>query len=117
MLGWDVRVYWQANDRAEPILLARWSTGAFGLSLLDKLVDEKKADDLGGDGYPCRYSVAAWVLLPILMAGLPANQSPPVIGEDYVMPAGYNGALELHKGEIRRCPADAQLIVEAWDQS
>jgi hypothetical protein len=55
------------------------------------------------------------VLLPILKAGLPANRSPVVIGEDSVRPAGYSGVLELRQAE--GIPEGEILTVEAWDQS
>jgi hypothetical protein len=56
------------------------------------------------------------VLLPVLAEGLPANQSPPVIGEDYVLPAGCRGKVQI-LGALDELPANEILVVEAWDLS
>jgi hypothetical protein len=55
-------------------------------------------------------------LLGLLGRGLPATASPPVIGEDYVLPANYRGKVKiLVKPE--EIAANEVLIVEAWDLS
>jgi hypothetical protein len=116
MLGWGIYVFRQpmaTNSKS----LAEWMTSHRGLDWLDRLVAAGKATDLGGNGYPNRYAVKASVLLPILAAGLPENNSPVVVGDDYVLPAGWNGELILHREAVANCPVDADLIVEAWDQS
>lgn len=118
MLGWDVFVYRPvAGAKDDRVLLARWSTSVFGLSWIDDLVKQGRAEDLGGDGYPCRYSARADVLLPVLRAGLPRNASPLVIGEEGVSPAGWSGGVEFHEDRVATCPGDVVLLVEAWDQS
>lgn len=114
MLGWDVRVY---RPTAPDVSIARWTTGVFGLKWLDQLVEDSKAVDLGGNGYPNKYVIAAGVLLPIIKAGLPANDSPLVIGDDYVLPAGWSGDIQWNQQEVLACDGNDQLIVEAWDQS
>ena len=113
MLGWDVIVTRQGSDA----IVARWSTSVFGLKWLDSLVESHRAVDLGGNGYPNRYSIAAGVLLPIISGTLPANGSPLVIGEDYVTPAGWSGTVELNAQNASGCRSDEQLLLEAWDQS
>ena len=113
MLGWEIFVTRQGSEAA----VASWTTGVFGLKWLDQLVQEHRAVDLGGDGYPSRYSVAAGVLLPIITQGRPAYTSPLVIGEDYVMPSGWSGQVKLNKENIAACQPDEQLMVEVWDQS
>jgi hypothetical protein len=114
MLGWDVRVYRKGDpERTE---LVNWDTGAFGTGWLDDLVNAGKATYLGGDGYPISWEVEAGVLLGLLAGGLPATASPPVIGEDYVLPANYRGKVKiLVKPE--EIAANEVLIVEAWDLS
>ena len=114
MLGWEVLVY---RSTAPDIFIARWMTSVFGLSWLDDLVKDNKAIDLGGNGYPNKYAVAAGVLLPIIKAGLPANGSPLVIGDDYVLPEGWSGEITWNQQEVLGCQASDQLMVEAWDQS
>lgn len=114
MLGWEVFVY---RPTTPDVFIARWTTSVFGLKWLDQLVKDKKAIDLGGNGYPCKYSVAAGVLLPIIKGGLPANDSPQVFGDDYVLPEGWSGDIEWNQHEVVSCRSGDQLLVEAWDQS
>lgn len=114
MLGWEILVY---CPNAPNIIIARWTTSAFGLSWLDQLVKYKKATDLGGNGYPNKYAVRAGVLLPIIKAGLSANDNPIVIGDDYVLPEGWSDEINWDQQEVLACRDSDQLIVEAWDQS
>lgn len=116
MLGWYVLIRREGADSAQDPPVARWETSVFGLDWLNDLVKADKAVDLGGNGYPNRYSVAAGVLLPILTKGLPANRSPLVVGDDYVLPPGWNGQLTIDPGALAYS-ADERLIIEAWDQS
>jgi hypothetical protein len=115
MLGWEAFVFRQPVD-GERVLLASWRTSVFGLKWLDDLASAGKAFDLGGNGYPNIYSVAADVLLPILGKGLPENDSPVVIGEDYMLPARWSSSIKWH-GDAMGCARGEQLLVEAWDQS
>lgn len=114
MLGWEVFVY---RPTMPDVFIARWKTSVFGLKWLDRLVEDNKAIDLGGNGYPDRYAVAAGVLLPMIKSGLPANDSPPVIGDDYVLPEGWSSDIDWNRQEVLACEGSDQLIVEAWDQS
>ena len=114
MLGWEVFVY---RPISPDVFIARWMTGVFGLKWLDQLVMNNKAIDLGGNGYPNKYAVAAGVLLPMIKAGLPANDSPLVIGEDYVLPAGWSGDIVWNHQEVLACQGSDQLLLEVWDQS
>ncbi len=114
MLGWEVFVYRSATP---DICIARWMTGMFGLSWIDQLVKDHRALDLGGDGYPRKFGVTAGVLLPIIKAGLPANDSPLVIGDDYVLPEGWSGEVKWNQQEVLACQGGDQLVIEAWDQS
>jgi hypothetical protein len=114
MLGWEVLVYRPASP---DVVIARWKTGPSGLRWLDRLAKDNKAVDLGGNGYPDKYTVVAGVLLPILRAGLPASDSALVIGTDYVLPAGWSSDLDWNQPEALACDRNDQLVVEAWDQS
>lgn len=114
MLGWEVFVY---RPTTPDVFIARWKTSMFGLKWLDRLVGDNKAIDLGGNGYPDRYAVAAGVLLPMIKAGLPANDSPLVIGDDYVLPEGWSSEIDWNRQEVLACEGSEQLIVEAWDRS
>ena len=117
MLGWDALVFRKGADALGQQPLVRWATGVFGLEWLDELVKAGKAEDLGGNGYPNRYAITAGVLLASLAHGLPHNRSPLVIGDDYSLPAGWNGKLEPDLAEVAALPADDALVIEAWDQS
>lgn len=111
---------WRAGDGAamdQETALARWETGVDGLHWLDALAEAGLAKALGGNGYPLNFRVRADAFSRTISGGLPANDSPEVIGDDYVLPAGYNGALRLDDERLGRCPADEWLVVEAWDLS
>jgi len=95
----------------------RWTTSVFGLGWLDELVAKNQAIDLGGNGYPNRYSIAARVLLPIIKIGLPKNDSPLVIGDGYVLPEGWSGDVMWNEQQVLACRSSDELVVEAWDLS
>lgn len=114
MIGWGVLVY---RPTTPDVFIARWNTSVFGLRWLDQLVRDSKAIDLGGNGYPNKYAVAAGILLPIIKAGLPANDSPLVIGDNYALPEGWSGEIDWNQQEVLACHGGDQLIIEAWDQS
>jgi hypothetical protein len=116
MLGWYVLVL-----RGEAVmpddLVARWETSVFGLKWLEELVKDGRAKDLGGNGYPCRYSATVSILLPIITSGLPANDSPLVIGDDYALPERWSGNIVWNREVVLACQPDEMLTIEAWDQS
>ena len=91
-------------------------TSVFGLDWLDQLVKEGKATDLGGNGYPNRYTITVGVLFPNLTNGSPKNRSPLVIGDDYVLPSGWNGKVTWQVAPDS-CNPDDTLFLEVWDQS
>ena len=104
-------------DAKSDDLIAHWRTGMSGTNWLDQLVKEGHASDLGGDGYPCKYSVTAGVLLPILTSGLPTNNSPLVIGDDYVLPENWSDEITWNREVTLACQPSELLTIEAWDQS
>ncbi len=83
---------------------------------LDQLAKDGGVIDLGGNGYPCKYSVKAGVLLPTIAAGLSANGSPLVIGDDYVLPERWSSDIEWRTEAVQACVGDATFVIEAWDQ-
>ncbi len=120
MLGYEVMI-WRALDasqtRAIDRCVAPWKTGSGGLKWLDDLTRTGEVEDHGGGGYPLHYRIRAGALVKALANGLPANNSPLVIGSDSVFSAGYNEMLSLDASRLRACADDEWLIVEAWDQS
>lgn len=91
--------------------------GLGGLDWLEELVRQGKAVDVGGNGYPCRYKVAAKDVLVKIAAGPPPNDGPFVIGDDYVAPGGWTGNVRIDRAKVSECSPDEGLIIEAWDQS
>ncbi len=116
MIGWEVFVYRHDSESSEN-LVAQWKTSAFGLKWIDELVAKGKAKDHGGSGYPCIFTVVAGAFLEQLTRGLPVNGSPPTLGENYSIPAGWNGELILHRDRAASCDPGEELLVYAWDQS
>lgn len=122
MLGWWVTVIPETEWNKSPAegkrhVLAEWETGVSGLSWLDDLAKAGKVVAEKGCGYPNLYRATAGVIFPILTRGLPENDSPLVIGDDYVLPQGWNGKLNLDQEGMANCPADEPLVLEAWDLS
>jgi hypothetical protein len=106
MLGWQIRIYRRANGGASPataqspqgVRLATWQ--AESLDWLDELVTAGKAIDLGGEGYPCRYTTTAEHVIPRI---------------DDTSTGARNKVVD--DAEVTRCRLDEWLLVEAWDQS
>jgi hypothetical protein len=107
MLGWDIRVRREQAPRELP--LASWSSGVLGLSWLDDLVRQHRAEDLGGNGYPKRYSMTAAVLFPIITQSVRTGEA--------AAPAGWGEQVNLERERMAACAADERLVLEAWDQS
>jgi hypothetical protein len=122
MLGWQIDIHRQVpgespENPTKESLLATWTTSLGGLDWLDVLVKEGKAVDLGGNGYPCRYTATAANVLPKISSGPPHHKGSLVIGDNYVLPGGWVGKARIDHSKISQCLPDEQLIIEAWDQS
>ena len=122
MIGW-----WMVIDQQTPeerdaatdkkaTILSNWETSVGGIDWIDRLVKRGKATQLSSDGYPNRYVVIARDVLPILANGIPLHSDMTVIGDDYVMPAGWTGNIIMHQDKIAPCPPDQVLTIDAWDQ-
>lgn len=120
MLGFQVMIWRPSEEKGRypaDRCVAQWETGYRGLKWLDAMVATDEVQDLGGNGYPLHYRIRAGALARVLARGVPPNDSSTVIGDDYVLPAGYNGKLELDAAKLQACPDDEWLVVEAWDLS
>jgi hypothetical protein len=122
MLGWEFFVTRQrqggpieSGAKGQP--LARWMAGLGGTKWIDDLVAEGTATDLGGNGYPCRYTVTAGALANVLKHGLPEHKGPPVVGDDYYLPGGWTGNASIDYQAIAALDPAEVLLVDAWDQS
>lgn len=117
MLEWEVIVKKESDaDQAGQSLMS-WSTGLDGLSWLDELVKQGLAQDLGGNGYPNKYSGQASIILPKIVPSLPSYEGKVVIGDDYVLEGGENWAIKINQPKIDTCKPEELLIIEAWDGS
>lgn len=124
MLGWGIYIYGQLPGESPEESGSRngeelvwWMTGYKGLDWIEKLVKEGKVESLGGNGYPFRFTTIAKHVLPRLLSGPPAVQTPPVIGEDYCLPRDWGGKATFNHKRIAECRPDDPLVIEAWDQS
>lgn len=124
MIGWHISIYKQADDALLPATfetpqgprLAVWQTGGDGLNWIDEAVKAKKAIDLGGDGYPCRYTATAEFLTPYLGKPPEANLvwiSDPgdILGE------GWEGKTVIDQEAVGICLPGEWLLIDAWDES
>jgi len=119
MLGWEIFISVESPEQSEAkeLTLAYWLTGMNGIHWIEDLVKEGKAEDAGGNGYPCTFFSTARVILPLILRGLPKHEGPEIIGEDYIMPKNWSGTAKLNKSRILACSPDERLKIEAWDQS
>ena len=119
MLGWDIFISRQRDGGSAPATfeaetgaaLERWSVHPWGLGWADNLAKAGEAIDLGGNGYPMRYTAQAKVLrhsraIPLRLVW---NQAPQAL-------AGASPPV-ARKPSVYDCPPDEWLVVEAWDQS
>ena len=125
MLGWHVSVYRQTDggrspataESAEGTRLAVWQTGVDGLDWLRDLVTEGKVVDLGGNGYPSRFTATAEVIVPRIV------DTPPAARDQWLREASdfvtdkWEGKTVVDGAVAAGCSADEWLIVKAWDES
>lgn len=124
MIGWWIVIAAQTPEqRDEPnsdrkaAVLANWETSVGGIDWVTKLTQEGKATQLSSGGYPNRYTAKASNVLPMLSNGIPDHNDMTILGEDYVMPAGWKGNIIMHQEKIDACSPDQVLTIEVWDQS
>ena len=124
MLGWHVSVYRQVEGRDKPAAfdseqgdcLAMWQADVWGLDWLDTLVKFGMGVDLGGDGYPLRYTVPAEHIVPVLVHGIPSVHEIWHVGEGVPLP-GWKGKTTIDWTKLKKCDPGEWLLVEAWDES
>lgn len=126
MLGWHVSVYRKVNDPLNPAhfdsdygqLLAQWQGDVGALGWLDTLVSTGDAIDLGGNGYPSRYTAQCRVLRPVVTEG------PPGAREHWLHDPGdiidwnvWKGKTFVEHEILGSVPESEWLLVVAWDES
>jgi hypothetical protein len=125
MLGWHISVYHQAGKGTSPATsmspigkrLAVWQTGLDGLHWIDELVRDGKAIDLGGNGYPSRYTAMAKHLIPYIKDGPPLAKKIWSSDEGDILTDKWEGRTVLDQAEIAHCLPDKWLVVEVFDES
>jgi|SRR5215831_15615161 len=125
MLGWCISVYRHNGGGRSPATstsgegkrLAVWQTGLGGLDWLNDLVEAGNAIDLGGDGYPCRYTATAVHLIPPILNGPSKARSTWVYGVSDVLTDTWAGKTVIDRDAAAECRDDEWLLVEAWDES
>ena len=130
MLGWWITVTTSAHDtdnvtsaeEYEKHVLASWEASLSGVDWLIALANQGKATwDKSKGGYPWRFTARASEILPVITSGIPKHQGLWVFGLDpgevYATPPGWSGEVRLRKQNIEKCPPEALLTIDAWDQS
>jgi len=125
MLGWNIGVYKQRDDGASPATaqsqhgarLAVWQTGFGGLDWLEELVKTGQAINLGGNGYPCRYTATAENLIPRIIETPPASRAAWVYQKGDIITDKWEGRTVVDREAAVNCRPDEWLLVEAWDES
>jgi len=125
MLGWNISIYRLADGGATPATansqegarLAVWQTGVGGLGWIGDLVTAGKAIDLGGDGYPCRYTAQANDLIPRILGGPPEALEVWNSGADHTLTEKWAGKTVIDDKQVSSCHPDEWLVIEAWDES
>ena len=124
MLGWNISVYRLEHGAVRAttksptgVRLAIWQTGLDGLDWLDELVKEGKAVNLGGNGYPCRFTATAEHLLPHFVNGVPEAHSTWSFEVTDILMKGWAGKTAINQTAIAACRPDEWLLLLAWDKS
>ncbi len=129
MLGWHVSVYRLEDGGAWPgtvdsrlsTRLAVWQTSdvhVIGLDWLDELVKAGNAIDLGGDGYPNRYTARAKYLIPKVIDHAPPHANKTwVCGPEDILGPGWEGRTVTDPAAAAQCRPNEWLLVVAWDES
>lgn len=125
MLGWHISIYRQADGGASPATaesvvgtrLAVWQTGHGGLDWIQALVARGAAIDLGGNGYPWRFTSSAEHLIPRIANVPPLARQAWAYGEHDLLTEKWEGKTVIDRAALAGCRPDEWLLVEAWDES
>jgi len=97
--------------------LAVWQTGLSGLDWVDELLKAGKAIDLGGHGYPCRYTATAENLIPRIVDEPPGARRIWTSGLGDILSEKWEGKTVIDRAAAACCRPDEWLLIEAWDES
>jgi hypothetical protein len=97
--------------------LAVWQTGLGGLDWIQELVEANKATDLGGNGYPCRYTATAGNLIAQITDEPPGARPVWAFEEHDILTEKWEGKTLIDRAAIAVCRPDEWLLIVAWDES
>ncbi|HTM51667.1 MAG TPA: hypothetical protein VL285_23390 [Bryobacteraceae bacterium] len=125
MLGWHITVFRQTNSGVEPATfdsktgprIAVWQADYSGLNWFNELAKQDKALDLGGAGYPTRFSAQAKHLMPTILAGPPSAREVWVSDATDILTSQWVGRTLVDHDEAANCGEEEWLLVVAWDES
>lgn len=125
MLGWHISIYRQSDGGSSPATpqsskgtrLAVWQAGLGGLEWLDALVKAGKAIDLGGDGYPCRYTALAEDIVPHIIETPPQARAVWMREPTDIVTDKWEGKTVVDRAVAGARHPDEWVLVEAWDES
>jgi hypothetical protein len=81
------------------------------------LSEKGKAIDLGGNGYPYRYTATAEYLVPNSLNGPPGARNPWTCDEGDILTDKWEGKTVIDRVVAASCRPDKWLLIEAWDES
>jgi hypothetical protein len=125
MLGWHASIYRQTDGGASPATfespegtrLAVWQTDLDGLDWLLELVKAGKVIDLGGNGYPYRYTAPAEHLFPYFLENPPRANKYWLLGAGDVVTDKWEGKTVIDASAATKCRPEEWLLVVVWDES
>ncbi len=125
MTGWHISIYRQTNDGASPAKaespegtrLAVWQSGVDGLDWVQELVKADKAINLGGNGYPYRYTATAENLIPQIVAEPPGARRIWASEENNILTQKWEGKTVIDRAALADCRPDEWLLIVVWDES
>jgi hypothetical protein len=125
MLGWNIRVYRQVQDRLGPSAVADpqgervaiWQAGLWGQKWIDALVESGAAIKLKGGAYPNVFTAPSRLVIAQIRAGIPDVNDSWIAGPHDILGSGWDGKTVIHEDVIARCDPEEWLIVESWDES
>ena len=126
MMCWNISVYRQDNDGASPATsesqhssrIAIWQTKFYSdINWLKDLAKEGKAIDLGGDGYPNRFTATAEHIVPRIIPEPPGARAVWGLDEGDCVTEEWEGRTVVDAALARQCRFDEWLLIVVWDES
>ena len=114
MLGWHISIYRQLDGGASAATfptpqgtrIAVWQAGIGGLDWLSELIKAGKAIDLGGNGYPYRFTAIAENLMPQIADSPPGARDNWLCGAGDLVTDKWEGKTVIDGAEVTLCRPD-----------